>query len=90
MSDKITEEWCRKNLQTRGYETREDSNAVEFVIAKCDNGSDVIVAFNRWEKSLDNPRVFVSNFYVEHVKCVDDLKKLVIALGFGNNAPWND
>ena len=90
MHNDLTEDWCRKNLQANGYETKEDSNAVEFVVAKCSNGSDAIVAFNRWEKHLVNPRVFVSNFYVEHVKTVDDLRKLVRALGFGNDRPWND
>ncbi len=84
---KLTLQWCLDNLQ--GYETREDANAIEFVVAKCTNGSDAIVAFNRWEKSKDKPRVFVSNFYVEHVQTIDDLMKLVCALGFGDNAPWS-
>lgn len=87
----LTEQWCRDNLQVLGYETREDNVAVEFVVAKCSNGSDAMVAFNKSRPSQKNfPRFFVSNFYVEHVKTVDDLKKLVCALGFGNEAPWKE
>jgi len=87
----LTEDWCRKNLQAKGYESKEDNVAVEFVFAKCSNGSDAMIAFNKTYKSLkDFPRVFVSNFYVEHVKTVDDLKKLVCALGFGNDTPWKE
>lgn len=86
MSD-LTEEWCRKNLE--GYEIKEDAVAVEFVVAKCSNGSDAMVAFDKSRPSQkDFPRCFVSNFYVEHVKTVDDLRKLVLALGFGNDRPW--
>ena len=90
MSD-LTLEWCRKNLQSRGYETREDDSAVEFVFAKSDHGSDAIITFNKRRRSLkDVPKCFVSTFYVEHVKSVDDLRLLVRALGFGNDRPWKE
>lgn len=90
MSD-LTEDWCRNNLQARGYTTKEDSVSVEFVVAKCSNGSDAIVTFNKSRPSQkDFPRCFVSNFYVEHIKTVDDLQKLVCALGFGTEAPLHE
>lgn len=91
MQSDLTEEWCRSNLTANGYETKEDNVAVEFVLAKCSNDSDAMVAFNKSRPSQkDFPRCFVSNFYVEHVKTVEDLKKLVRALGFGNEAPWKE
>lgn len=86
---KLTEQWCRDNLQVLGYETREDDVSVEFVVAKCDNGSDAMIAFNKVRPSRkDVPKVFVSNFYVEHVRTAADLRSLVKAMGFGNDAPW--
>ncbi len=33
MQSDLTEDWCRKNLQAKGYETKEDNVAVEFVVA---------------------------------------------------------
>ncbi len=85
----LTLQWCRDNLQANGYETREDNVAVEFVVAKCSNGSDAIVAFNKSRPSQkDKPRVFVGNFFVEFIEDCEDLRRLVVAMGFGDKKPW--
>lgn len=85
----ITEAWCRKHLEDNGYQTNEDNVAVEFIIAKCSNGSDAMIAFNTFRPSQkDVARCFVSNFYVSHIKTVGDLLALVSALGFADNVPW--
>lgn len=87
IGEPLTEAWCRKHL--KGYETKEDDVSVEFVVAKCSNGSDAMVAFSKSRPSQkDFPRCFVSNFYVECIKTVGDVLALVSALGFANNAPW--
>ena len=87
ISELLTLEWCREHL--KGYETKEDKVSVEFVVAKCSNGSDSIVAFNKARPSLKHvPRCFVSNFFVERIRTVGDLRDLVCALGFGNCSPW--
>lgn len=87
ISEPLTEAWCRDNL--KGFETKEDDVSVEFVVAKCSNGSDSMVAFSKSRPSQkDFPRCFVSNFYVERIKTVGDLLALVNALGFGATRPW--